>query len=455
MKYIKYLSVTAIALLSIAKAGAQSPPASVGASEQPAARDAAVKSLDIYRQLAAPDADRIDAGPGGPPPPPMGIGDPLKRYSIGLNDLVNWDAKDPAGLLRDTGQYLYSVKSAGTQESTMVMSLVNGQWQATQFGAPYETMERTQALRIIAALPGGKSLPFSVWIPALGLSFVGYQQNNELFFVPVHARPELGLEAYELREWLRLLPFTTRPEKAIEIVRTLPQAQMRPAFLEEMIEGFSLTPSQTSEEALFKLAEDEPRLYLNYRWREAVLKIGTGSAALRLIELAANGRFDGERFDLWYWARELAPQIAASGEVRRQLYDMLRCVTEPRTVEILAGIVAECADAEGLLLLVEIELRDGKPSVGWRTIERVVTKHVQDENWPSAYNVVPDPVPDLRRALLAIVRDGGLADAAARCLDYIDKQRDDHGFPPSEPRHPDLASGKAWPMMRPILKGTG
>ena len=262
-------------------------------------------------------------------------------------------------------------------------------------------------------------------------------------------------EAYELREWLRLLPFTTRPEKAIEIVRALPQAQMRPAFLEEMIEGFSLTPSQASEEVLFKLAEDEPRLYQNYRWRDAVLKIGTGSAAFRLIELAANGRFDGERFDLWYWARALAPQIAASGEVRRQIYDMLRRATEPRTIEILAGIVAECVDAEGLLLLVEIELRDGKPTVGWRAIERVVTKHVQDENWVGAYNVVPDPVPDLRRALLAIVRDGGLADAAARCLDYIDMLRDDHGFPPSEPRHPDLASGKAWPMMRPILKGAG
>jgi len=31
-------------------------------------------------------------------------------------------------------------------------------------------------------------------------------------------------------------------------------------------------------------------------------------------------------------------------------------------------------------------------------------------------------------------------------LNLIDKTRDDYGTPESEPRHPDLASGKAWPI---------
>ena len=45
--------------------------------------------------------------------------------------------------------------------------------------------------------------------------------------------------------------------------------------------------------------------------------------------------------------------------------------------------------------------------------------------------------------------DGGPADAAARWLRQIDAIRDEHGMPEIEPRHPDLASGKPWPIMQP------
>ncbi len=40
-------------------------------------------------------------------------------------------------------------------------------------------------------------------------------------------------------------------------------------------------------------------------------------------------------------------------------------------------------------------------------------------------------------------------DVATRYLNQIDKIRDDYGSPDSELRHPDLASGKPWPIMMP------
>lgn len=49
---------------------------------------------------------------------------------------------------------------------------------------------------------------------------------------------------------------------------------------------------------------------------------------------------------------------------------------------------------------------------------------------------------------------GGAADAAARYLTEIDHIRDEHGRPDAEPRHPDLASGKAWPIMSPDPNAT-
>ena len=45
--------------------------------------------------------------------------------------------------------------------------------------------------------------------------------------------------------------------------------------------------------------------------------------------------------------------------------------------------------------------------------------------------------------------DGGPRDFAARVLREIDRIRDENGGPEDEPRHPDLAAGKPWPIIVP------
>jgi hypothetical protein len=114
---------------------------------------------------------------------------------------------------------------------------------------------------------------------------------------------------------------------------------------------------------------------------------------------------------------------------------------------LLARAVAECPDANGLLLLVGFQKDPTRSLVSWRSIEKVVTEQVPAENWEGAYNVVPLPVVELRQKLLAMTTDGGRQDAAAQCLNAIDKLRDEHGAPITEPRHPDLKSGKPWPIL--------
>ena len=67
---------------------------------------------------------------------------------------------------------------------------------------------------------------------------------------------------------------------------------------------------------------------------------------------------------------------------------------------------------------------------------------------------IPVAVTELRQKLLAITTDGGSHDAAARVLREIDRVRDENGAPEDEPRHPDLASGKPWPIMTPDAGAT-
>lgn len=119
-----------------------------------------------------------------------------------------------------------------------------------------------------------------------------------------------------------------------------------------------------------------------------------------------------------------------------------------RGLAIAAHAVAENPDEDGLLLLAKFEKELEAPFIGPRTVEQVVTEHVPAEDWAGAYNVVPVYAEGLRQKLLALTTDGGPADVVARLLHEIDWIRDEYGVPDAELRHPDLASGKPWPIMQ-------
>jgi len=254
---------------------------------------------------------------------------------------------------------------------------------------------------------------------------------------------------YDLKEWLLLLPFANPPAEALAVVRGLPDDQRRVDHLEEMIRGFRTAPGHDAENVLFQLAEADPKLYLNRGWRDAAIGRGTLSAARRYVDLAANGAFEGSGTDGWYSARQLAGLMGEHLELRTHIYQLLRDGATTPGLALLAHAVAEAPDTEGLLLLIKIEIEHKRSFISWHAIEKVATEQRPSENWKGAYEVVPVPAVELRRKLLAITTDGGPTDVAARCLNQIDKIRDQYGTPDSEPRHPDLGSGKRWPIMMP------
>jgi hypothetical protein len=100
-------------------------------------------------------------------------------------------------------------------------------------------------------------------------------------------------------------------------------------------------------------------------------------------------------------------------------------------------------------MLIDFEMKTGRSFMAWPAIQSAITQHVPAENWEGAYNVVPVPAVELRRKLLEMTSSGGKDDPAARCLNLIDKLRDEYGAPESEPRHPNLASGRPWPILTP------
>jgi hypothetical protein len=78
-----------------------------------------------------------------------------------------------------------------------------------------------------------------------------------------------------------------------------------------------------------------------------------------------------------------------------------------------------------------------------------VTEHVPSERWRGTFEVLPAAATELRKKLLGMTTDGRPHDSAAGVLREIDRIRDENGAPEDEPRHPDFASGKPWPILVP------
>jgi hypothetical protein len=67
--------------------------------------------------------------------------------------------------------------------------------------------------------------------------------------------------------------------------------------------------------------------------------------------------------------------------------------------------------------------------------------------WEGAYERYGVEIAALRKQLFSML-DGDAAEAslAEACLLTIDEVRDEYGRVDTEPRHPDIASGRPWPL---------
>jgi hypothetical protein len=288
---------------------------------------------------------------------------------------------------------------------------------------------------VLNLILSGETIPFG--IVQVGMTDV---------FEDAKKQPWILHEGWQLKAWLLLMPFTDHPARLADAVAALPPGQRNPHFLEEMVRATEYVQSSEIEEALFKLAENDVAFYRNHAWRDAVRQRGTLTSARRYLDLVIEGKIDAT--DSRQTSREIAGLLNTHSELRQHAYSLLRQDT-PLRVELLARAIAEGNDPNGLLLLVELENKLRKPLISWRTIQGAVTEHVPSEHWHGAFEVLPVAATELRQKLLAMTTDGGPHDSAARVLREIDRIRDENGAPEDEPRHPDLASGKPWPILVP------
>ncbi len=263
-------------------------------------------------------------------------------------------------------------------------------------------------------------------------------------------QPYWPTEERELSEWLRLLPFTNCPMDSLDIIENIPAHYLTAERMGEFLEGLGFAPDPDAEVVLFQLANKHPNLYGNHCWRNAVIRRRTRSCAFRFVKLVAHGVFEDVPAQMSIW---LSGLIKENSTLRVQVYRLIGDSPRLPGIPVIARVLAECADERAVLLLTKLEQELGCSLVSRRTLERATTRNISSERWEGAFVMQPVPMSSLRRSLLATTANGGPSDVAAQHLNEIDRIRDEYGAPPSELRHPDLDSGKAWPIIGPVPNG--
>ena len=252
-------------------------------------------------------------------------------------------------------------------------------------------------------------------------------------------------ELWEVTGWLELLPFSYCPASLLDGVQMVIDALPHPKSMERVVIAAGAAP-EFSEEHLLELFRRFPRLASQHEWAQAFLERGTVPAVKAVLALVNEQRLGSGAgsVDLWWLARQIAHFTKSNAEL---MADILR-MYEAAPNRLLEGVIEETGGPQGVLALVRGYARAGKRFDG--SMHQAL-QHTAIEEHPipgsNAYNLHPVSIAPLRKELFAMMNgaDAGVAAMAEACLSHIDYLRDQWGPVESEPRHPDIESGRPWP----------
>lgn len=255
----------------------------------------------------------------------------------------------------------------------------------------------------------------------------------------------------EIEKWLELLPFSNRPAAFHEALALLGARFREPWHLQRLLSALGSAPDLYAEQILAELAESDRRFYRQHEWLAALLGRGTESSATLLLDLICRGQLVGNEtgHGAWGLGRHLASvvrhHISARNELIRRYPDQIA----PPNIAVIEYAIAELGDEESVLPLLRGYAKQNRRFDGTlqNLIENVALSKKELDRQGGSYELHGRNIAPLRKQLLAMLNDGSAETSLAEaCLTAIDELRDEYGRIESEPRHPDITSGRAWPL---------
>jgi hypothetical protein len=254
--------------------------------------------------------------------------------------------------------------------------------------------------------------------------------------------------------WLKLLPFSDHPAAADDAFDLVDQWFREPKQLRELLIALGHAPSAQAEQLLMKMANQDPRFFSEDGWLKAMVARGTQPSAMMLLDAIFAGKLTESarsinKKTLIHAFLSISCKHPEIKDVLIRRYESLEA-GDVRSIIELAMI--ELVDIEGLLAMIRGYGRGKRHFDG--TLERVVREYALGKQPSSdlgrnSYEICSVSTAELRKRWFEML-EGSTAEAniAESCLTYIDEIRDEYGRVDSDPRHPDIASGRPWPLVQ-------
>lgn len=320
------------------------------------------------------------------------------------------------------------------------------------FGLPHG--DKHQHLELLLALPAAYSIKLGlltsaakagVILPAAALQ----TGLHELLEQGKKDTWRLDDSRGELMGWIELFAFSDDPKAVFQALEALPRKPYGQWRLERLLTALSRSPHSDAPSVLFELAVRSPELYGEHDWLNAVFRLDTAAAATAVVELLCSDRLASHYRDSYQLSRWLAEEAREYPSVKDGMLKKLDTLPAGPAKEILLRSLVEVADVEISLALVHAYVKDSRnyDELLGQALKKVAVHERPAKEWHGAYEEFGVAVTDLRKQLfLMAINEGPQAALATACLSKIDRLRDRFGRLDDEPRHPDIASGRAWPF---------
>lgn len=249
----------------------------------------------------------------------------------------------------------------------------------------------------------------------------------------------------ELMGWIDLFPFSDHPERVHDAIAVLPELRQRPHQLRRLLETIPQGPVLPALATLERLAADNPAFRGEFEWLNALLRLDSETAALSLLDQLCSGYVpirDGFRLSgaLTAWARRFT-------NVRVAIVERYRGLPAGDIRRVLEMAMDDLTDEDIFMALFDGHVDAPHPFSGVaHAIRNLAIGKRPSEEWTGAFEEFGLPLTGLRARLFAMLpAKDARAKLAKECLIAIEYHRDDRGRVANEPRHPDIASGRAWP----------
>jgi len=256
----------------------------------------------------------------------------------------------------------------------------------------------------------------------------------------------------ELERWLELFPFSDQPELLFAALDQSPRHVLRPSRLRGLLVAICAAPWLDREGMVRRLAQREPEFYRDDEWVEALFWCTPKSARRNLLDDVIEGRMPGILNGTASWRVQQGFKGFLAGDFvfRSEVYQRLRGNLEPAIHSFFLGLIAEAPDTDAVFFFLGEYAKTGKSLDGHlhQVLEGVVLEKDFISSSHPAYQLRSVDASLLRQRLFALaISSSPQAPLAGQCLEAIDEIRDEHGRIDTEPRHPDIASGRAWPAV--------